>query len=56
MMVSSAYIVTFVLCNTRGKSFMYIINSSGPRHDLCGMPKFTFAILMYVHLPKMLYT
>ena len=44
MLVSSAYIVTFVLCNAQGKSFMYIKNSSGPRHDPCGMPQFTFAI------------
>ena len=44
MLVSSAYIVTFVLCNARGKSFLYIKNSSRPRHDPCGMLQYTFAI------------
>ena len=43
MRVSPAHIVTFVLCNALGKSFMYIKNNSGPRHDPCGTPQFTFA-------------
>ena len=46
MLVSSAYMVTFVLCNAQGKSFMHIKNSSGPRHDPCGTPQFTFAIFV----------
>ena len=46
MLVLSAYIVTFVLCNVQGKSFMYIKNSSEPRHDPCGTPQFTFAIFV----------
>ena len=36
MLVSFAYMVTFVLCNAKGKSFMCIKDSSGPRHDPCG--------------------
>ena len=44
MLVSSAYIVTFVLCNARGKSFLHIKHSSRPRHDPCGMLQYTFAI------------
>ena len=44
MLVSSAIMVTFVLCNAQGKSFIYIKNSSGTRHDPCGSLQFSFAI------------
>ena len=37
ILLSSAYIVTFPLCNVQGKSFMYIKNSIGPRHDPCAV-------------------
>jgi hypothetical protein len=39
--VSSTYDSTSQFETTLGKSFMYIVNSSGPKMEHCGTPRFT---------------